>query len=200
MYLDANRYIKLGHVTENAIMLSTVFPLSSSERLIGTHPKEVLYLDVGIVKYILCCETVSGIKSQELFLPKRKRRVLLKMLNKSFKQANKCCDVLCKPNKWSSNLVSFGNVMSLTEMLSSHHVNNMSVVCSLIRWHYNELRKCKKRTNWGNAFFLQLRYKYWSETVVLRLILFQRAYTNVDGIPMYTNFCRSIQWRNEQHW
>ena len=29
---------------------------------------------------------------------------------------------------------------------------------------------------WGNAFSLQLCYKYWSETVVLLLILFHIAY------------------------
>ena len=58
-------------------------------------------------------------------------------------------------------------------MFFSRHLNNMPIISP------------------GSAFSLQLRYKYWLETVVLGL---QRAYKNIDNsISMYSpgqKFCR----------
>ena len=57
MYLNAYRYIQLCHVTENALYcvvngVSTVFlrNIHSGEKFIGTPPKELFDLDVGITK------------------------------------------------------------------------------------------------------------------------------------------------------
>ena len=69
------------------------------------------------------------------------------------------------------------NVMSFAKMFFSRHLNNIPVVASLMSWSYTELLKFKNALIDGGTFSLQLRYKYWSETVVLWLIVFQRAYT-----------------------
>ena len=53
--------IKLCHVTENArfyvvngIFMVFLRNIHSDKRFIGTPPKKVLYLDVGLAKYIFC--------------------------------------------------------------------------------------------------------------------------------------------------
>ena len=73
-----------------------------------------------------------------------------------------------------------GNAMSLAKIIFSHHFNNMPIVviCSEA-----EVKKKKKMHGYGgSAFSLQLLYRYWSEMIVLGLIVFQRAYIkNVDS-------------------
>ena len=98
----------------------------------------------------------------------------MRIENASFvTQAKQCCVVLCKPNK----LYTIGNVMSLAKMLFSHHLNNMPFVGSFMSCSYTELIKFKKCTDGGSTFSLQLRYEYWSETVLLGRIVFQRPDT-----------------------
>ena len=83
MYLDAHQYKMVMSLMLSIV--SVLFLLSSSgifSQLIIAPQKEVLYLDVGIAKYF-CCKTSTffGIKSEDLFLPKRNTLcVLLKML------------------------------------------------------------------------------------------------------------------------
>ena len=55
--------------------------------------------------------------------------------------------------------------MSFTKIILIHHLNNMPVVVSLMRLIYTELGKFKNAR-------MGVRYKYWSETVVLELIMF----------------------------
>ena len=79
MYLDAHRYKVVTSLKMPCIVLSMVIPLiflrniHSDERLIGTPPKEVLYLYVGITFFFFFCKTSTFfvIKSEELFLIKR---------------------------------------------------------------------------------------------------------------------------------
>ena len=158
--------IKLCHVTENALycVVNGIFHrnIHSDKRFIGTPPKEVLYLDVGIAKKCFCCKTSTffGIKSEELFLPKQ---------NWNMHAYWKCYSSVTQEKHAVLIYASLTNytpletfIMSLAKMFFRRHLNDMPVrrFFDELKLYWINTEHFKKRTDGGiTVFSLQLRYR-----------------------------------------